>query len=180
MPARLIAPLKVIDLIIVTAAIAMGLGLLHAAEPGRSLFRFVPVNGWIEKTAPLVSVGMIAVLGLRLVRPRPPFWRLARQPGILACTMALASFGLIVIHALAYPLRSGRLTFQWNGSWSPLTVILGRGTADGIFAGRLTLAITGQWRPRPEWFDRAGIVLGAYLIMMFRIAPLVAYYELVF
>jgi hypothetical protein len=45
-----------------------------------------------------------------------------------------------------------------------------------ILIAWLTLAITGQWQSSPDWFDRAGRALGAYMIAVFWFAPLVAAY----
>ena len=42
--------------------------------------------------------------------------------------------------------------------------------AAAVAAAWLTLALTGRWRPRPDWLDRAGRALGTFWIA---IVPLI-------
>ena len=125
---------------------------------------------WVESTGPCVLIWMWAVLGLRLFRTRPPLWRLARQPGILACLVGLFGFGLSCIHA-------GALSYPTSADvWLALTVEIAHGISGEILIAWLTLAVTGQWRPMPDWFDRVGRVLGTYVIIVFWFGPLAAAY----
>jgi hypothetical protein len=170
MPARSSIRLKLVDLVVLTGATAVSFALVRAAQHGLRARHYPVVYRWIESTGPCVLIWMWAVLGLRLFRPRPPLWRLARQPGILACLIALFGFGLSCIQAgaLSYPTRAD--------VWLALTVEMAHGVSYEILIAWFTLAITGQWRPTPDWFDRAARVLGTYMIVVFWFGPLVAAY----
>jgi hypothetical protein len=170
MLARSITPLKLLDLVVLTGATAVSFAVMRAAQHGLRADHYPPIYRWIASTGPCVLIWMCAVLGLRLFRPRPPLWRLARQPGILACLITLFSIGLSCIHA-------GALSDSTNAAaWSTLAVDIAYGISHQILIGWFTLAITGQWRPTPDWFDRAGRALGACMIVMFWFGPLVAAY----
>jgi hypothetical protein len=182
MPARAIARPRLIDHVIIIAAIAVGLAVARAAEPGFRKQGYPATLCWIESTGPCVEVWMITILGLRLGRPRPQFWRLARQPGILACTLTLVSSTLFLIHSVSDVLSTVRRgdKVNWIWFWVDLAAGSGRGAANWIIAAWLTLALTGRWRPSRDWFDRAGIALGSYLLVMFWIVPLITRYSLMF
>jgi hypothetical protein len=170
MLARSITPLKLVDLVVLTGATAVGFTVVRAAQHGLRAHPYPAIYRWIESTGPCVLIWLWAVLGLRLFRPRPPLWRLARQPGLLACMITLFSFGLACIHA-------GALSYSMNATvWSTLLVEFAHGISGQILIAWFTLAVTGQWRPTPDWFDRAGRALGAYMIVVFWFAPLVAMY----
>ncbi len=79
-------------------------------------------------------------------------------------------------YTLAVALTYG--TVGWI--WPKPAVNLADRTADWILIAWLTLMLTGQWRPKGEWFDRAGIVLGAYSVVAFLLAPLVIEYSRIF
>jgi hypothetical protein len=170
MPARSSIPLKLADLVVLTGATAVSFAVVRAAQQGLRAHHYPEVYRWIESTGPCVLIWMWTVLGLRLFRTRPPIWRLARQPGILACLISLFSFGLACIHAGAFSLDMNATV------WSTLAVEIAHGISGEILIAWLTLAITGQWRPTPDWFDRAGRALGVYMIAAFWFAPLVAAY----
>ena len=168
MPARSITPLKLVDLVVLTGATAVSFTVVRVAQHGLRADHYPAIYRLIESTGPCVLIWMWAVLGLRLSRPRPPLWRLARQPGILACLITPFSFGVSCIHA-------GALSYRSNAAvWSTLAVEIAHGISGEILIAWLTLAITGQWRPTPDWFDRAGRALGAYMTVVFWFAPLVA------
>jgi hypothetical protein len=170
MPARSNIPLKLADLVVLTGASAVSFAVVRAAQQGLRAHHYPVIYRWIESTGPCVLIWMWAVLGLRLFRSRPPLWRLARQPGILACLISLFSFGLACVH-------EGALSFSTNAAaWATLAAEIAHATSHEILIAWLTVAITGQWRPTPDWFDRAGRALGFYMIGAFWFAPLVAAY----
>ena len=168
------ARFRLMDLMVLTGAVAAGLALARLLQPGLGLQDSLnTVYDWVLATAPSVSFCMIAILALRLRRPRPPLWRLLRQPGILACfvTPIALVWTSLAITPLLLNLRS---------TPGQPSHILAESTATGpahwILVAWITLALTGQWRPKREWFDRAGIVLGAYMILAFSIGRLVFQY----
>ena len=127
------------------------------------------------ESTPLMFPWTLAVLGLRLRRPRPTLRRLARQPGFAACAsvamMAVVGF-LGHLSSTLEPMTWGDgFRFRW---W--LELINFRETyltLDASYPALLSVAVASAWallalgrmaRPEPGWLDRAGRVLGAYWV----------------
>src|SRR5688500_16484157 len=103
----------VADSLILVGATAVGLAASRAITPGELTFQMVwesatnpPQGVWsllsiAQFTAELSSFAVVpslatwtvACLLLRLTRPRPPWRRLSRQPGGMACLIATAAIG---------------------------------------------------------------------------------------
>jgi hypothetical protein len=161
MRVRFVTPLKLVDLMVLTGAAAASFALARAAQRGMQFRQFPSSYRWLESSGICVCFWMWAVLGLRLARPRPPFHRLARQPGILACIVSLFSYGLGCIQVG---------TYSYTANFADVCeMALGNANATSfpIMIAWFTLAITRQWQPAPEWFDRAGRVLALYMIVVF-------------
>jgi hypothetical protein len=171
---RPIIRLKLVDLMVLTGAAAASFAVARAAQ-NQQPFRYIPsIYRWIAPSGLCVCFWMWAVLGLRLARPRPPIRRLARQPGILACFISVCTFGLGCIQLGGYP------TSITSNAMSAWTVQIANDTSSTVMIAWLTLAITGQWRPVPEWFDRAGRALGAYMLVVFLFGRIAISYALKF
>jgi uncharacterized YccA/Bax inhibitor family protein len=167
---RSATPLKLVDLMVLTGTTAVSFALARDAQHDLRARGYPEIYRWIESSGLCVTIWMWAILGLRLHRPRPRFWRLARQPGILACCISLSSFVLSSIQA-------GILSYEINSrGLSGVAVELANGTCYAILIAWLTLAITGQWRPTPDWFDRAGRALGVYMLVVFCFVRILAGY----
>jgi hypothetical protein len=90
------------DAIVLVAATATGLAVVRPYYATMRLLDWTPpipqaapFNGWIKGlwgclilAAPLVTAWTLAILGLRLRRPRDRWSRLVRQPGLVAGLMA--------------------------------------------------------------------------------------------
>jgi hypothetical protein len=63
---------------------------------------------------------------------------------------------------------------RYPNDWSDLVEHIGIGTAFGVVMAWFTLAVGGRWRPERSWHDRAGRVLGCYLILGFLFAWFIA------
>lgn len=172
-------PFSLLDTMILVAATAAGLGVIRGLF-GDSALR--PVNhrvstarvlaqilGRVVLATPCAGAWTVALLAIRLRRPRPPLRRLARQPGMVATAAAsvgLAIFGIdsIVLAALSAAL----VVHDW--SWRVFLEQLSISAdliADGfpmpgvaVAAAWLTLALGGRWRTEPSWIDRAGRLAG--------------------
>ena len=174
------------DAMVLIAAEAVALGFNRVEWEDLKLFidttdvvRFPNVVAALA--LPHVAAFTFAVLALGLRPPRPPLRRLARRPGVVAC--AVASIGLLgvglwvasnafrdrnalrvteavkdenlinitfiimqeAVWLMAFPAYADRIGFAVAGGW-------------------IALALTGQWRPRPEWHDRLGRALGGIWI----------------
>jgi hypothetical protein len=127
------------DAMVLVAAVTIALGM--GREGCRDL-KSVPASSLV---VPPLATLTVAVLVMRLRRPRPPLRKLVRLQGTAACLMALSS-------AIFLPLVDA------SRDRTPLIVA-------GAWAW-LGLKETGFWRPEPTWIDRLGRALGwAWIIV---------------
>lgn len=111
--------------------------------------------------SPCLAMWTLALLPLRLRRPRPRLRRLLRQPGMAA--LGSSSFVIVLaliiqVSALASTglLRSLDLRSVMNMLSFSLPLMVGSSVA----AAWLNLGLSGRWRPEPSWIDRAGRLVG--------------------
>jgi hypothetical protein len=179
-----------LDAAVLIAATAVGLSIYRAAELEKqrlALFdvsAFRPVWGWrgavwdmradSERILPLLLPWSIALLTLRLLRPRPRVRRLAQQPGLVASVCATLAFGLLATW-LVLPAGSGRAVpgylednfdywFPTPHLWA-LPDAFRAGYAAPlvsftILGGWVGLALSGRWRPEPSWIDGVAQLVG--------------------
>ena len=98
----------------------------------------------------------VAVLVLRLHGPRPRLWVLARQPGTVACGVAVV---MMVVEGASLPLT---LTTMGNLT-SPLLVAAWywpTSVGAGVAASWLILAMRGRCCIGPDWIDQLGTLVG--------------------
>jgi hypothetical protein len=123
-------------------------------------------------TVPLVATWTLALIPIRLISPRPPFRRLARQPGMMAtCAsgLAFALCGLQILFAVLAVATEGVME-QFQSFFVEIDF-------DGIvlnslmFAGLavlttwMTLLAGRIWRAEPSWIDRLGRAAGVFWIV---------------
>ena len=141
--------------------------------------------------APIVSVGSVTLLALKLRKPRPRLRRLVRQPGVVACgavTMVLLfraaglaldlavfepsdvligiSFGASrsIDHTPVYATTASSFIYLGSPGLQTFGWNVELGTA--VASAWLLLAVSGRWRAEPGWLDRLGRILGAYWVGM--------------
>jgi hypothetical protein len=114
---------------------------------------------------PFVVSWTVVISILRLRRPRPPFWRIARQPGTAACLAAIAGFAWAAASLAGSMLLDqvmlGRLNSvgqRWLWRFLVEEVFADIGLA--VATSWTCLALTGCWRPAPDWIDRLGRAVG--------------------
>jgi len=157
----------ILDAMVMAAATAVGLAYFRALLPG-GWWR----ASWVVSPAlralgiaedlywSLATPWMIAITALRLRRPRPSPRRLVRQPGVMACCAALMAMIPALTHVALYA------TFRPSYSWS-INMVLSctyELAVSAVAGAWLTLAISGRWRPEPDWVDRSGRLLGLGMI----------------
>jgi hypothetical protein len=195
------------DAIILITATAVGYSVFRAyygvtwvywGPPFGFATRFLGwVNGlWscLVLASPFAMAWTLAILALRLRRPRPRWRRLVRQPGFIAGLMAaivlairLAGFATMYwrVHndpGLAVPaIRLGRpkgcivagnmglLAFDTDHFLGTLAMI---GLA--VASTWMLMLLGGRWRPERSWIDRAGRALGWFWIATL---PLTCWWE---
>ncbi|WP_435018656.1 hypothetical protein TA3x_000640 [Tundrisphaera sp. TA3] len=115
------------------------------------------------------------VFASRLMSPRPRWRRLARQPGFVAC-LAIVPAGIIGLaltiievnrfSAVAYP-SGGLLAKERLSVWlQTLSMTLAEPCGFAVAMAWSTQALVGGWRPKDDWVDRLGRVVGCTWVAM--------------
>jgi hypothetical protein len=202
------------DAIVLVAATAIGLALVkpyYAVMPplrwtppfpfgSRFLGRMEGVCVCLVLASPFVAAWTLAILGLRLRRPRAHWRRLVRQPGLVAGLMVAL---VLILRLVGFATMCARVMGQSNLGIRNVTSIGGGGIGrlSGAFmglppgylcfdfdhflntmamigvaigSGWMLLLVSGRWRPEPSWIDRAGRVLGWFWIA---ILPLTGWWD---
>jgi hypothetical protein len=135
-----------------------------------SLFSFLVTLEYIFWLPQMVlAFWTLALVGLRLLPPRPRLRRLARQPGTIASCVASSVLLIVEISLALILLATLRTNSPQQHIW--FYVMSGDGfrvmTAKvgfAVAAAWLTLALSGRWRAEPDWVDRMGRFMGAFWI----------------
>jgi hypothetical protein len=163
---RSIRRLTLADGLILIAAVAVGLAIgripqnLNGSDDSPSLIVMGLMSiYWTSLMA------MVSLIPLRLMTPRPPWRRVRRQPGFIAC----AAVAIGAVHRALY--------FGVNCFWRPavwanynvLSLIASPSIGWIIISAWFVLAVSGRWRPEPSWTDRSGRVLAVAWIVRYLI-----------
>ncbi len=186
--------LNILDAMVLIAATALGLALLGFSVGGLGVIREqvkesldfsgpVPHNWprWVwtivtwyglivEVSFPFCASWTIAILALRVRRPRPSMRRLLRQPGTVACYSAAifllpALLGSICLLASSY--FAFDISFdspEWQRGLALCFIFLPSLPGSAVLSSWVTLRLVGRWRSEASWIDRVGRLLGAYWI----------------
>jgi hypothetical protein len=164
---RSIRRLTLADGLILIAAVAVGLALgripqnVHGSDDSPSLIAMGLMSIYWASLMVMVSL-----IPLRLMTPRPPWRRVRRQPGFIAC--AAVAFG-VVHRALCF----GVICFWRPAVWANINVrsLIASPPPFGsmIISAWFVLALSGRWRPEPSWIDRSGRVLAIAWIVRYLI-----------
>jgi hypothetical protein len=167
-----------IDAMILIAATALGLAL-DLWMRRKPVFSRVPHTAWLSSLyyalEPWLSTGgcvalfwTLAVLPLRLRKPRPTRRRLWRQPGVIACSAAGLAALLSVVSSIPEGLGPPNLGEDWS-FWYGLAVAATASGANGpaIAVAWTVLTLSGAWRAEASWIDRLGRGLGVIWFLLF-------------
>jgi len=158
------------DLMIVVAALALSFWLMPIEFPFfQSELQDLAQQSLVRAAARFVRRTLNGQpSGVRNLHFRPPLRRVARQPGFAACCAVAMAIALV-----------GSMNFALlSNSYAPaaplgvrvhdtLVSVLAFGHGQcgaAVAAVWLTLTLTCGWRPRPDWLDRAGRILGIFWI----------------
>ena len=167
------------DAVVLVAAIALALVAMRSEYLWPD-FSGMPTtcSDWLHRVhyftflmTPGFACLSLAVLVLRLRRPRPILRRLARQPGFVACTATAIVLGIRMAN-LASVGGVLRLDLPGHSFWGHILEDGMRDSMESIpsdvgcaVAVAWTIqGLGGRWRPEPSWIDRTGRVLGAFWI----------------
>jgi hypothetical protein len=161
-----------LDGLILIAPMAAGLAMVQPFFRDRLfLYGSTPSPRWLgyagvgmNLASRFVAMGMLGVLVVRLLPPRPRLRRLSRQPGAVACAAGAAAMvvgGLVAVAFIAFRDQSSRSS--GISGWAFFEARIG----PAVMASWVALALSRRWRAEPSWVDRAGRILGAYWIALF-------------
>jgi hypothetical protein len=175
-------PFGLIDAMLVIAAVALG---LWVNRNDWHSFRYLWFGGSYERIQEVLSLVMphlaamtMALVAIRMRRPRPPLRRFFRSPGAVACTVATAALLVIACWA-ASGIAAGRvIQFSQNmtlfdnkgghgrGGTIPdpftgrLLVVCGDQVGFAVAGAWLSLFLAARWHPERTWIDRLGRAVG--------------------
>jgi hypothetical protein len=168
-----------IDAAILLAAVAMSVAWVINTQPlltqlAESIF-FTP-RLLVHPAAAFLVPLTLALLILRLRRPRPPLVLCLRQPGAVACFIAAIflvlevlnhfldlTYRLLDVIQLRYSIPSYKLTAVVLRSLTLFdSIAFSIGAAPGLAVAGAYSALwsAGLWRKESSWIDRAGQILG--------------------
>jgi hypothetical protein len=167
-------PFTLIDAMILVAATAVGFGILRDWAAPAIWYPWPRLRSIVDFTH--VVLGMmnlywtIAVVGIRLRRPRPSLRRLGRQPGFVAGVAVLLMtliYNLLRLYMILGPRR-----VLWERLYAfVLNLSSVQSIAPAVAVAWMVLAVSGRWRPDSGWIDRLGRCVGflwlGLLVMIF-------------
>jgi hypothetical protein len=177
-----------VDALLLTAAVALGIaGTRHVWDRWSYAWFWNLQDGWspvatlgrlstvIALQMPTLAAMSLAILIARFVPPRPRWTRIARQPGVVACGIAVFVVALETVGRgaaiLYFETLKGYPGATWNalgfGSWFLSAVLLAAPypIAYATFAGWAILWLSKRLSPERSWVDRAGVLLGLLWIV---------------
>lgn len=174
-PERGVRRMTLLDVMILVAVMACGIALVRASRFDATIFHNPAETGnrWfvvdVPKTAGHWIYGLLlalapvtlAVLLIRLRRPRPGLRRLCRQPGLAGS--AASAVGLLLAltrMVLILNFRGQPSALSFSNEWYEVTAC----TAGAVTGSWFLLWLSGRWRPEPSAIDRLGRALGVLWI----------------
>jgi hypothetical protein len=158
--------LRLIDAMIMVAGLALGCSLIEPygirlmIDPGSPSDSVLDrLYGLIVVCVPLLLASTMAATIVRLLRPRPSFRYLARQPGFTACLPVTILGAILLSTGLAREYGAGRwhagqplpLYITYYLVWPMSCLVIGAWSVQ--WGNR-------RWRPEPSAIDRVGRILG--------------------
>lgn len=134
----------------------------------------IHVTFWVQLASIFLLAWTLALVPIRLRRPRPPFHRLLRQPGAVAvlATVAAVVASLACWGLLALPTLFGSRIFvdSMVSQFYPIPFrafnFLLTAVGHSVLAAWSVLALSRRWRPERSWIDRSGRALGVGWIVL--------------
>ena len=196
---RSLAPRRrftLLDGMILVAATAVGYAGVHAfasqimEEDLSSILRETVSKGRFRDLAailllcalPVLAAWTLALIPLRLLKPRPSFRRLGRQPGLMAgLSFAITTGFLAILAPIFIVIASGKVIS--NGIVAGLIDTMNEFLGDfllippavlgaAVLVSWTTLIVSRRWRAEPSWIDRLGRVFGVFWVVFALASPL--------
>ncbi len=175
-----------LDGMILVAATAVGYALVHVLERliGEGDFLSLIREAWTGRefakmalllylvALPVLAAWTVALIPLRLLKPRPRSRRMARQPGLMAgiaASMAIGFMGLVVgIMSVSMSWLIGGLdqVVMLQG-----VLMLPASLGLAVLVAWTTLLLGRRWRAEPSWIDRLGRIIGVAWVLLGLASP---------
>jgi hypothetical protein len=128
---------------------------------------------------PVLAAWTLALVPLGLLKPRPRFRRLTRQPGLMAAISFATAAGLLATTYLFFVIvtcladSGSNLSTIIGLMLSPVGVLFLLPVFFGvaISASWTTLILSRRWQAEPSWIDRMGRALGVFWIVFALASP---------
>jgi uncharacterized YccA/Bax inhibitor family protein len=158
------------DMMIVVAAVAVGMLISRFANANASPWYPKTIRWTIKlQSSPFATMVPVALLILRSIPPRPSARQIFRQPGSVACAVAV----FIMVQGDLMLLSQSTLKPYLGGSRTGylaeeyVTYIYHTGFEVALVW--VYLACARLWKPEPSWIDRSGRIFGAMMIAIYSI-----------
>lgn len=158
----------VLDMMILIGFTAIGFALARVSRLGVVTLWDTGVEGYLRvltgSVALFATMPTLAIIPLRLRRPRPSRARLMCQPGMVAACAAAVALAVGIVSWSLIPSHL-RLSIQ-----NPVADFwLGQGEQVGfsVAASWLGLVLIRRWRAEPSWIDRLGRAIGGFWLAVF-------------
>ncbi len=168
-------PFTLIDAMILVAATAVGFGILRDWIAPGGVWVPIPLTIRLLDSTYIVLGAMnlywtIAVVGIRLRRPRPSLRRLGRQPGFVAGVAVLLM--TLIYNLLRLYMVLGPRRVLWERLYAfVLNLSSAQSVAPAGAVAWMVLMVNGRWGPDSGWIDRLGRCVGflwlGLLVMIF-------------
>jgi hypothetical protein len=176
-PIKSVRRFQIVDAMVLVAAVAFGCALVQLQglrwtlpekwfPSGKANVRPTEEGDLAALIASFLIPLTVALLALRLGRPRPSRRRLLAQPGFAACAIATVVMILISLEEYrTYCLVNRKLM---SFTLSNLVVLSYRRMSISYAPAGLwfLMAACGRWHAEPSWIDRAGRIIGAFWIVL--------------
>jgi hypothetical protein len=126
----------------------------------RAVMSYVGHYSYVLSACAIMWTMALSLLSLK--RPRPPIWRLARQPGVIGCWAASMAFlftGCIKFMNFYF---HNIILYDWADYLLDLSF---SEVSCAVLVSWVIAAVSKRWRPEPNWIDRIGRVLGLIWIV---------------
>jgi hypothetical protein len=166
-------PFRVLDGMILVAAMAAGFALARLCWPERANFSPHALREWASATVGATLLPCtLACIVIRLMTPRPKVGRLMCQPGMAACCAGMVA----IIAGLCRPVLSALRAQYFAGSpaarsfrfYHNFWYIHGIPIGPAVATIWIALALSWRWRPERGWIDVLGRIIGwLWIVFMF-------------